>query len=99
MTTFVFWFLHIVYAFVLTYLVIGFIVSFEVSAAMNGGKFAIRWIRRHFSYEEFYWSVIIFYPMLKLGYFFLEYLPSIFTHQIRCQFNLDSLFEELFQHH
>ncbi len=99
MTTLVFWFLHIAYAFVLTYLVLGFIISFEVSAAMNGGKFALRWIREHFSYEEFYWSVIIFYPMLKLGYFFLEYLPSILTHQIRCEFNLDSLFDELFQHH
>ncbi len=98
MTTLVFWFFHIAYALILTYLVLGFIVSFEVSAAMNGGELALKWIRKHFSYEELYWSVIIFYPMLKLGYFLLEELPSFFTHNIHCQFDLDSLFEELFHH-
>ncbi len=97
MITLVSWFFHIVYALVLTYVVLGFIISFEVVAAMNGGEFARRWIRKHFSYEEFYWSVIIFYPMLKLGYLFLELIPSFFTHEIYCQFDLDALFDELFQ--
>ena len=97
MTTFIFWFTPIVYTFVLTYFVVGFIIAFEVSAAMNGGKFAVRWLKKHFSYEELYWSVIIFYPMLRLGYLLLEYIPSLFTHEIRCQFDLDSLFHELFQ--
>ncbi len=96
--TLFFWFYHIAYAFILTYLVLGFIVSFEVTASMNGGKFARRWIRKHFSYEEFYWSVIIFYPMLRLAYFFLEYIPSFFTHEIRCEFNLESLFDDLFNY-
>ena len=98
MTTFIFWFTPIVYAFVLTYLVLGFIIAFEVSAAMNGGKFAMKWLKKHFSYEELYWSVIIFYPMLKLGYFLLEVLPSIFTRGIYCSFDLDYLFDELFNH-
>ncbi len=98
MTTFVFWFLHIIYAAVLTYLTLGFIISFEVIAAMSGGKLAVRWIKKHFTYDELYWSVILFYPMLRLAYFFLEYIPSFFTHEIRCEFNLDSLFEELFSH-
>ncbi len=98
MTTFIFWFVHIAYAFILTYLVLGFIISFEVNAAMNGGKFALRWLRKHFSYEELYWSVIVFYPMLKLGHLFLEYIPSIFTHEIYCEFDLESLFHELFEH-
>ncbi len=98
MTTLVFWFLHIGYALILTYLVLGFIVTFEVTAAMSGGTFAANWIREHFSYEELYWSVIVFYPMLLLGYFFLEYLPSLFTHEIRCAFDLDSLFNDLFGH-
>lgn len=93
-----FWFVHILYAFVLSYIVLGLIVSFEVTAAMSGGEFAIKWLREHFSYEEFYWSALVFYPMLRLAYFFLEYLPSFFTHEIRCQFNLDSLFEELFNY-
>lgn len=93
-----FWFYYIAYAFLLTYLVLGFIISFEVTAAMSGGRFALKWLREHFSYEEFYWSVIIFYPMLRLAYFFLEYIPSVFTHEIRCQFNLDSLFDDLFNY-
>ena len=93
-----FWFYHILYAFVLTYLVIGFVVSFEVTVAMSGGNFALKWIRKHFTYKEFYWSVIIFYPLLRLAYFFLEYIPSFFTHEIRCVFNLESLFDDLFNH-
>jgi len=92
------WFFHIVYALVLTYVILGLVVSFEVVAAMSGGPFAIRWIREHFSYEAFYWSVIIFYPMLRLAYFFLEYLPSLFTQEIRCEFDLDCLFDELFNY-
>jgi len=93
-----FWFLYIVYALVLTYLVLGFIVSFEVTAAMSGGKFAVKWLREHFTYEELYYAVIIFYPMLRLAYFFLEYIPSFFTHEIRCVFSLESLFEDLFNY-
>jgi hypothetical protein len=94
-----FWFIYILYALLLTYLVLGFIISFEVVAAASGGKFAFEWIQKHFSYGSLYYSVIIFYPMIKLAYFFLEYLPSIFTHEIRCEFNLDVLFEELFHPH
>jgi len=93
-----FWFLYIVYAIILTYLVLGFIISFEVTAAMSGGKFAVKWLRKHFSYEEMYYAVIIFYPMLRLAYFFLEYIPSFFTHEIRCAFSLQSLFEDLFNY-
>ena len=92
----VFWYLYLAYAFVLTYLIIGFVVSFETTAAMSGGKFAVKWIKEHFSYYEFYYSVIIFYPMLLTAYFFLEYIPSLITHEIRCEFNLDALFEDVF---
>jgi len=91
-----FWYLYIVYAFVLTYLILGLIISFETTAAMSGGKFAVKWIKEHFSYKEFYFSIILFYPLLLLSYFFLEYLPSFLTREIRCVFSLDSLFEELF---
>ena len=99
MATLFFWFLYIAYALVLTYLVLGFIISFEFVAAMCGGKFALKWISKHFTYEQLYWSVIIFYPMLRLSYFFLEYIPSFLTHDVRCKFNLDYVFKELFPHH
>lgn len=90
------WLVYFLYAFFLTYFVLGFIVAFEVVAAASGGRFAFRWIKEHFSYRELYVAVIVFYPMIKLGYFFLEYLPSIFTQEIRCEFNLEALFQELF---
>lgn len=96
MMSFLFWFAYIFYAFILSYLVLGFIVSFEIVLAMSGAEGAFKWLQEHFSYEELYWSVIFFYPMVKLGYFFLEYLPSFITHEIRCQFSLDALFDELF---
>jgi len=93
---FIYWAAYILYAFVLTYLVFGLIISFETTAALSGGKFAVKWIKEHFSYKEFYLSIIVFYPMLLISYFFLEYLPSFITHEIRCEFNLESLFDELF---
>lgn len=91
-----FWYLHIVYALFLSYCIIGFVVAFETTAAMGGGKFALKWLKEHFSYHEFYYSVIIFYPMLRLAYFCLEVIPSFFTREIRCEFNLEALFEDLF---
>ena len=98
MTTLMFWFFHIVYAVSLTYFIMGFIISFEVTAAMGDNDFARKWLKGHFSYEEFYYSVLIFYPMLRLSYFFLEFLPSFFTHEIRCAFDLDALFIDLFSY-
>lgn len=91
-----FWTLYLGYAFFISYVIVGFIVSFETSAAMSGGKFAIKWIREHFSYTQYYYSVIFFYPMILFLYFFLEILPCFIRHEIRCQFNLQALFNELF---
>jgi len=98
MTTFVFFFFHIVYALGLTYLVLGFIISFELVGVMSGSEYARIWVRRQFTYDELYYAVIIFYPMLKLAYFFLEYIPSFFTHEIRCTFDLEALFSDLFNY-
>jgi len=98
MSTFVFFFFHIVLALGLIYFVLGFIISFEIVGAMSGSDYAVSWIQKQFRYEELYYAVIIFYPMLKLAYFFLEYIPAFFTHDIRCSFNLDALFMDLFNY-
>ena len=98
MSTFVFFFFHIVLAISLAYIVLGFIISFEVVGAMSGSSYAVSWIQKQFTYEELYYAVIVFYPMLKLAYFFLEYIPSLFTHEIRCAFDLDALFIDLFNY-
>jgi hypothetical protein len=70
-----FWGLFFIYASILTYLVVGFIVAFEAVLAMSGSEFAIKWIRRLYNLRGFMISVYIFYPMLWLVYFFLEILP------------------------
>lgn len=91
-----FWYLYIIYAFILTYLVIGLLVAFETTAAMGGGKFSVKWLREHFSYTQYYYCVIAFYPLIRIFYFFLEIVPSFITHEIRCEFSLEALFKELF---
>ena len=53
MTSLVFWFYHLVLAVGLTYFVMGFMISFEVTAAMGDNDFARKWLKKHFSYEEF----------------------------------------------
>jgi len=98
MTTFIFFFFYIVYAVGLTYIVLGFIISFEVIGVMSGSEYARSWVRKQFTYDELYYAVIFFYPMLKLAYFFLEYIPSFFTHEIRCAFDLEALFIDLFNY-
>ena len=85
------------YAMLLTYLVWGFVVSFEVNLALSHSKAAIKWLKKHYSYKGLYAEVLIFYPMILLGYFFLEYLPAIFDSTAsQAKFDLDALFQKLF---
>ncbi len=70
-----FWFLFFKYAFILTYLVVGFIVAFEAILCMNKSAFAIKWVRRLYTLKSFMISVYIFYPMLWIVYLFLEVIP------------------------
>jgi len=85
------------YGVILTYLVWGFVVSFEVNLAMNNSKVAIKWIKKHYKYKTFYTEVLIFYPMIILGYFFLELIPHFFDKTTKiAKFDLDALFKQLF---
>ena len=61
--------------FILTYLVIGFIVAFESVLCMSGSKFAIEWVRKRYKLKGFMLSTYIFFPMLLLAYLFLEFIP------------------------
>ena len=91
---FSFWYLF--FGSILTYLVWGFVISFEVVLAMSGSSFALRWIKRHHTYKQLYYEVKVFYPMIYLGYFFLEQLPYLIWKTPKIDFDMEGLFEALY---
>ncbi len=90
-----FWYLF--FGALLTYLCWGFVVAFEILLAMGGSKWAIEWIRKRYRYEVLYREVKVFYPMIWVGYFFLETLPSLLFNAERTPLDLDALFEKLYR--
>ena len=92
---FSFWYLFL--GGILTYMVWGFIVAFEVILGMSGSKIALKWIKKHHTYRMLYNEVKAFYPMLLVGYLFLEIIPHyIFKADPLVKFDLDKLFKELY---
>jgi len=65
----------LLYGLILSYIVIGFIFSFETLLALNRVKSAKKWIRKFESPKTFKRKLYIFYPFYYLGYFFLEIVP------------------------
>lgn len=94
---FEFWVLFISFFLALTYLVLGFIIAFEVTLAMTGSSVALKWIKTHCSYKELYAEVIVFYPMILLAYLFLEILPYYLFSVPRVEFDIQNLFDQLYQ--
>ncbi len=93
-----FWLWIIGYAVGMTYLVWGFVVSFQIVLAMSGAKWALRWIKSRYRYKTLYIEVLVFYPMILLGYLFLELLPHyIFGVKRLTSFDMDTLFKRLFE--
>ncbi|WP_345993458.1 hypothetical protein [Sulfurimonas sp. HSL-1716] len=92
---FSFWYLFL--GSILTYLVWGFIVAFEVVLGMGGSKIALSWIKKHHTYKLLYKEVAAFYPMILVVYLFLELIPHyIFKEEPLIKFDLDKLFEDLY---
>ena len=91
---FSFWYL--LFGSLLTYLVWGFIVAFEVILAMSGARFAREWIKKRHSYKQLYYEVKAFYPLIYLGYFFLELLPYLLWKAPKSDFDMQRLFDELY---
>ncbi len=92
---FSFWYLF--FGSILTYLVWGFIVSFEVNLAMSGSNIALAWLKKHHTYKQLYYEVKVFYPMIYLGYFLLEILPSLLWSAPRSPLDMAWLFKTLYQ--
>jgi len=92
-----FFFYLFVYAAILTYIVLGFIVSFESMLALYGVRSAIRWIREWHSPSGYKTMLIIFLPMLQLAYLFLELIPYYLgINGEKRSFDLDKIFYEVF---
>jgi hypothetical protein len=94
---FEFWVLFITFFLGMTYVVLGFVIAFEVTLAMSGSTLAMDWIKKHCSYKELYAEVIVFYPMILLGYLFLEVLPHYLFGVQKVAFDLQDLFDKLYQ--
>lgn len=92
---FSFWYLF--YGTILTYLIWGFVIAFEVNLAMGGSKMAKEWVRKHHTYRQLYLEVKAFYPLIILGYFFLEILPGWLWKAPRATFDIERLFKELYE--
>lgn len=70
-----FWIEFFKLAAILTYLVIGFVISFESVLCMSGSNAAKEWVRKRYKLKGFMLSTYIFFPMLLLAYLFLEVIP------------------------
>jgi hypothetical protein len=66
-----------VYGAILTYLVLGFIVSFESILVLYEVPAAVRWIREWHSPAGYRRMLMLFFPMLQLAYLFLELIPHL----------------------
>ena len=86
-----------IFAAILTYIVWGFIISFESMLALNDTKSAIEWIREHHKPKTFKILLIIFLPMLHIGYIFLEVIPYIIGYNDKIKsFDLEYIYKKIF---
>ncbi|WP_281951976.1 hypothetical protein [Nitrosophilus kaiyonis] len=87
----------IIFSAILTYIVWGFIISFESMLALNDTKSAIDWIKKHHKPNTYKTLLIIFLPMLHLGYIFLELIPYFLGINKKLRsFDLEKLYKKIF---
>jgi hypothetical protein len=61
----------------LTYVVWGSIFAMQVLLFYHHLKTATEWFESRYTFKSFYYEYHVFYPMLWVAYFFLEFVPSI----------------------
>ena len=61
----------------LTYVVWGSIFAMQLLLFYHHLKTATEWFRSRYTFKSFHYEYRIFYPMLWVAYFFLEFVPSI----------------------
>ena len=70
-----FWSYFFIYAGIMTYITWGFVVAFEVVLVMAGSEFAREWVKKRYTLKFFMFEIYLFFPLVFLGYIFLEVLP------------------------
>ena len=61
----------------MTYFVWGSIFAMQVLLFYHHLKTATEWFKSRYTFKSFYYEYRVFYPMLWVAYFFLEFIPSI----------------------
>ena len=72
-----FWSYFWIYAAVLTYFTWGLVVAFETVLVMAGSEFAKEWVRKRYTIKFFMFEIYLFFPLVLLGYLFLEVIPYL----------------------
>jgi len=61
----------------MTYAVWGLVFSLQILLVNAGSEGALNWFREHYTFRAFEIEYRVFYPMLWIFYFLLEYLPDL----------------------
>jgi hypothetical protein len=75
----------------MSYLVWGLVFAIEALLADRGVEGAKRWFGERYDEKSFRYEYRVFYPMIWIFYFLLEYLPSLMTGERRERFDPDRL--------
>ncbi len=92
-----FWSYFFIYAAILTYLTWGFVVAFESVLIMTGSEAAKAWVRKRYTLKFFMFEVYLFFPLVFLGYVFLEFVPYFLgTSKKIAKFDIANMIYEVF---
>jgi len=80
---------------VLTYISWGAVFAMQLLLAYHQLKSAKAWFQPRYSFKSFYYEYRIFYPMLWMGYLFLEVIPSLIYREKLVKFVPSSVVEEM----
>jgi len=89
--SYLFWLLF--FGVCLTYIVWGVAFAFQALLLLNDVESAKRWVRRWYSLKSFRRELIAFYPMIKLFYYLLEYIPDLVLKDKIIAFNSEIIWQ------
>ncbi|KYJ87451.1 hypothetical protein [Sulfurovum riftiae] len=79
----------------MTYFVWGSIFAMQVLLFYHHLKSATEWFKKRYTYRSFRREFKVFYPMLWVAYFFLEFIPSLLYREAFLRFIPSRVLEEM----
>ena len=79
----------------MTYFVWGSIFAMQVLLFYHHLKTATEWFKTRYTFKSFYYEYRVFYPMLWVAYFFLEFIPSIVYREDFLKFKPSKVIKEM----